>query len=81
MEIDYDKLWDELIEEGVKEQTSRTKLRYEMSVSDYAHETGLTDRSAKRILESRVKAGILSKRTAIIDGHKTILYSPVHGSG
>lgn len=81
MEIDYDKLWDELIEEGIKEQASHIKLQCEMSIADYAHETGLTERVSKRILESKVKSGILSRRVAIIDGHKTVLYSPVHGSG
>ena len=77
MGIDYDKFWGELVKEGQEEYASRNKLDGEMSVKDYATETGLTEKAAKNLLQKKVASGILKRRIAILEGHKTALYSPI----
>lgn len=70
MNINYDQMWKEIIEEINKDE----KLPHEKTMKDFMEEANLTEHQARRLLKNLVKAGILTRRI-VRKGHP-VFYSP-----
>lgn len=75
MNIDYEKMWQEIIE-GINENE---KLPHEKTMKDFMEEASLngnpiTEHQARRLLKNLVEAGILTRRI-VRKGHP-VFYSP-----
>ena len=79
MNIDEKKksvIWEEIIQEA--QEMFLPLQEDEMTVNMFRDSTfpKLEYRTAREHLEMKVKSGILTKRFAIVDGHRTAIYCP-----
>lgn len=68
-------IWDEIIKEA--QEHSVPLQEDEMTVAIFSEQSRLGYRWSREKLEQLVKDGIVTKRYANLDGHRTAIYCPL----
>lgn len=68
-------IWEEIIKEA--QELNVPLSEDEMTVAMFTEQTKLRYRGARERLESLVREGKLTKRYAVLNGHRTAIYRPI----
>lgn len=73
MDIDYDKIWDELIEEINKDKQQEG----EYTIQEFASKAGIERKKAANMLDRMTEQGLLTKRKIMSRGGWSFAYKPI----
>lgn len=77
MDIDYDKMWDELTQEMVADQQEEGEL----TIMQFCEKYGLKRKAAASMLNELEQKGLLTKRMVRSRGGRSYVYKPVINKG